>query len=87
MQAAAARHLDFMLGLYADPIYLGDYPISVRQAVPWMPQFTEAEKAALQGSCDFFALNHYTSQYVAACLDGSGGPERAPPVGFTHLKP
>ena len=74
-----------MLGLYADPIYLGDYPASVRAAVPWMPHFTAAEKAALKGSCDFFALNHYTSQYVGANTDGSGGTERTLPARVLRL--
>ena len=47
-----------MVGIYADPIYLGDYPATVRAAVPWLPHFTPAQKKALAGSCDFFALNH-----------------------------
>ncbi len=64
MQAAAQRHLDFTLGLYADPIYLGDYPQSVKALVPSLPALTDQEKASLKGSVDYFALNHYTSYYV-----------------------
>jgi len=64
MQAAAQRHLDFALGLYADPIYLGDYPQSVKALVPSLPALSDHEKASLNGSVDYFALNHYTSYYV-----------------------
>ena len=64
LQAAAARHLDFILGLYADPIFLGDYPQSVKDRVPSLPPLTDHEKASLKGSVDYFALNHYTSYYV-----------------------
>lgn len=64
MQAAAQRHLDFSLGLYADPIYFGDYPQSVKALVPSLPALTDQEKASLNGSVDYFALNHYNSYYV-----------------------
>ena len=64
LQAAAARHLDFILGLYADPIFLGDYPQSVKDRVPSLSPLTAQEKASLTGSVDYFALNHYTSYYV-----------------------
>ncbi|DBA77308.1 TPA: hypothetical protein ACH3X2_000830 [Trebouxia sp. C0005] len=62
--AAAQRHVDFTLGLYADPVYLGDYPQSVKALVPSLPALTDQEKASLKGSVDYFALNHYTSYYV-----------------------
>ena len=61
LQAAASRRLDFTLGLYADPIYLGDYPQSVKDRVPSLPALTDQEKSLLKGSADYFALNHYTS--------------------------
>ena len=64
LQAAASRRLDFTLGLYADPIYLGDYPQSVKDRVPSLPALTDQEKSLLKGSADYFALNHYTSYYV-----------------------
>ena len=73
MQAAASRHLDFTLGLYADPVFLGDYPQSVKDRVPAL---TDQEKALLKGSADYFALNHYTTLYVtdnpsSSSLDGT----------------
>jgi beta-glucosidase len=63
---ASQRSMDFMLGWFADPVYLGDYPASMKQRLgSLLPRFTNAEKALLKGSYDFFGLNHYTSEYVA----------------------
>jgi beta-glucosidase/6-phospho-beta-glucosidase/beta-galactosidase len=64
-----------MVGIFADPVYKGDYPQSVKARVPsgtLMP--LSANLAAdLNGSMDFFALNHYTSQ----CAAGHSTPARA----------
>ena len=58
----AERAVDFQLGWWADPIYFGDYPHSMRDRVgARLPKFTESERALLMGSNDFFGLNHYTS--------------------------
>ena len=56
MQRAAQRHMDFTLGIYADPIYLGHYPDSVVDRVQHLPQFTEKQQKLLKGSTDYFAL-------------------------------
>jgi beta-glucosidase len=65
--AASQRYLEAQLGWFADPIYLGDYPASLKERVgPRLPEFTAAEKSALQGSSDYFALNFYNAVYVAA---------------------
>jgi beta-glucosidase len=64
--AAAQRGMDFMLGWWADPIWFGDYPQSMKDALgSLLPRFTPSEKALLKGSYDFFGLNHYTSRYVS----------------------
>lgn len=73
LQDAAQRALDFGLGQYADPIFLGDYPDSVKQRTS-IPPLTDVEKAALKGSVDWFALNHYTSYYVKDDPTGASGP-------------
>jgi beta-galactosidase len=63
---AAQRALEFFLAWFADPIYLGDYPASMRERLgDRLPEFTAEEKAALLGSSDFFGLNHYTTMYAA----------------------
>ncbi|KAK9794356.1 hypothetical protein WJX73_002180 [Symbiochloris irregularis] len=67
---ASQRYLDFNLGVYADPCFLGDYPSSVRKAVPSLPHFTTEQKAALKKSVDYFALNHYTTNWVSASDSG-----------------
>ena len=64
--AAAQRALEFFLAWFADPIYLGQYPISmVDRLGDRLPQFTEEEKDLLMGSSDFFGLNHYTTLFAA----------------------
>ncbi|CAL8468093.1 g7632 [Coccomyxa elongata] len=60
-KGAAQRRLDFTLGLFADPVYLGQFPDSVRARVPYLPEITPELATALNGSCDYFALNHYTT--------------------------
>ena len=65
--AAASRAMDEELGWFADPLYFGDYPESVKARYGAdLPAFTEAQKRSLKGSTDYFALNHYASAYVAA---------------------
>mmetsp|Transcript_41785 Transcript_41785/g.108216 ORF Transcript_41785/g.108216 Transcript_41785/m.108216 type:complete len:548 (+) Transcript_41785:58-1701(+) len=57
---AAQRHRDFQFGIFADPIYLGDYPAGVRSVVgDRLPEFSAAEKAMILNSSDFFATNNY----------------------------
>ncbi len=54
----------FCIGLYADPLYFGDYPAEVRARVPHLQHFTPAESAALRNSTDFYAMNHYASRFA-----------------------
>jgi len=71
--AAAQRSLDFMLGWWADPIWFGDYPLSMKQRLgDLLPVLTPEQKSVIKGSYDFFALNHYTSRYVS---EGPTTPE------------
>ncbi len=69
--AAAQRALDFFLGWFADPIFLGDYPESMKVRLgDRLPAFSTDEKDMVRGSADFFALNHYTTHYAEACSEG-----------------
>lgn len=69
---AAERALLFFLGWFADPIYIGDYPQVMKDRLGHrLPTFTKAEKKMLQGSSDFFGLNHYTTMYAAHSNDTS----------------
>ena len=63
--AAAERAVEWWLGWFADPIWLGDYPASMRAALgERLPRFTAAEQALIRGSADFFGLNHYGSAWA-----------------------
>ncbi|MFT7120650.1 MAG: beta-glucosidase [Neolewinella sp.] len=69
--AASQLALEFFLGWFADPIYLGDYPASMRKRLgDRLPRFTEEELAYVKGSSDFFGLNHYTTMLTS---DGKEG--------------
>lgn len=64
--AAAERALEFFLAWFADPIYKGDYPASMRERLgERLPHFSEEERAEMLGSSDFFGLNHYTTMFAA----------------------
>jgi len=63
--------LEGQLGWYADPIYgfwgEHDYPVSMKLAKPYMPEFTAEEKALLKANRpDFFGLNHYGTGFESA---------------------
>ncbi|KAK9101026.1 hypothetical protein Scep_024456 [Stephania cephalantha] len=67
--AATQRVLDNTLGLYLDPIFFGDYPLSVKEIVrERLPVFTDEESRDIKGSFDFIGMNHYVTLYV---LDNS----------------
>lgn len=72
--AAAERDMDFGLGWFADPVYMGDYPKSMREEIgDRLPEFTEEEKSLLKGSSDFFGLNHYSTHYTTGLWES--GPD------------
>lgn len=63
--AAATRALEFFLGWFADPVWLGDYPQVMRDRLgKRLPAFTDAEIMLLRGSSDFFGLNTYSTMRV-----------------------
>ncbi|TGZ83469.1 glycoside hydrolase family 1 protein [Ascodesmis nigricans] len=63
--AACERKLEFAISWFADPIYFGDYPASMRtQYGSRLPTFTPEESALIKGSNDFYGMNHYTANYI-----------------------
>ncbi|KTF84191.1 hypothetical protein cypCar_00047321 [Cyprinus carpio] len=97
--AAAERYLNFMLGWFAHPIFVdGDYPTVLKEQIEKkkgscgkelasLPVFTEAEKQRIQGTADFFGLNHHTSRLISESLNScDAGPNN---VGDfqTHIDP
>ncbi|KAJ8416700.1 hypothetical protein AAFF_G00325780 [Aldrovandia affinis] len=87
---AAERYLQFMLGWFAHPIFVdGDYPPLLKGQIEAkrqecvgeepakLPVFSDTEKKRIQGTADFFGLNHYTSRLVnetkGGCVPGPAG--------------
>jgi beta-glucosidase len=65
-RAAAQRALEFFLAWFTDPIYLGHYPaVMVERLGDRLPKFTAEEVELIQGSSDFFGLNHYTTMLAS----------------------
>jgi|UniRef100_UPI00404B8299 beta-galactosidase len=65
-KAAAQRGHEFFLGWFADPIYKGDYPESMRAGVgERLPKFSDADLGVIRGSSDFFGLNFYGGMYAS----------------------
>jgi beta-galactosidase len=65
-KAAAGRALDWQLGWYADPIWKGDYPETMKKRCgDRLPSFTDEEKALIKGTSEFFGLNHYSTAYAS----------------------
>ena len=63
---ATQRALEFFLGWFADPIYNGRYPETMKARLgDRLPRFTETDSEMLKGSSDFFGLNHYTTMLAA----------------------
>jgi beta-galactosidase len=74
-QAAAERAREFFLGWFADPLYRGEYPESMRERVgDRLPQFTPDDRRLIQGSQEFFGLNHYTTMLASAPGSGEALP-------------
>jgi len=68
--AAANRARDFALGWFAEPIFFGEYPKSMRDGIASrsalegyttsrLPEFTAKEKKDLKGSADWLGINYY----------------------------
>lgn len=59
--------MDMDLGWFADPLFLGDYPDTVKRTVGAdLPALSDADKARIRGSLDFLGINYYTGKWVVA---------------------
>ncbi|KAJ7251123.1 glycoside hydrolase family 1 protein [Mycena haematopus] len=81
---AVERHAAFRIGVFADPLYTtGDWPKIMTDTLPpdYLPRFTDQEKKDNLGSADFFAIDSYREQWIAApdegidaCISNSSDP-------------
>ncbi|XP_076452482.1 lactase/phlorizin hydrolase-like [Babylonia areolata] len=72
---ASLKALAFRLGIFADPLFKGDYPDVVKTTLQNkatrlgrkspLPAFTEQEKTEMRGAIDFIGLNHYQTRLVS----------------------
>jgi beta-glucosidase len=76
------------------PWFDGDYPQSLKETLgPLLPTLSAEEKEMVQGSCDFFALDGYTSNYafgienVEGCVSNSSHPSYPECAGSSPLAP
>jgi beta-glucosidase len=62
---ACERKLEFSIGWFADPVYFGRYPESMRkQLADRLPEFTDEEAMLIKGSNDYYGMNHYCANYI-----------------------
>lgn len=69
---------------YLDPIYFGDYPVTMREKLgDCLPKFSESEKELLKNSVDFVGLNHYTTRFI--CHSTKNLEQEAERIGKSKL--
>lgn len=71
---AAQRRLEFYIGWFGDPIFLGlDYPSSMRSYLGCrLPEFSPQERELLRETAPyngFYGMNHYSTKYARALPD------------------
>ncbi|BES89247.1 glycoside hydrolases [Nesidiocoris tenuis] len=87
---ASERCHEFTYGWFSHPIYIGDYPPSMRVAInknsqlegrntSRLPYFTAEEIREIKGSSDFYGLNHYT---ISLAKDGPSSNALTPSLEY-----
>ncbi|XP_057973089.1 putative beta-glucosidase 41 [Malania oleifera] len=62
---AAQRAMDFGIGWFLDPLFFGEYPLSMQKLVgKRLPEISNVMSKFLAGSLDFVGINHYTTLYA-----------------------
>ncbi|KAK2799272.1 hypothetical protein FQN50_008548 [Emmonsiellopsis sp. PD_5] len=62
---ACDRKIEFSISWFADPIYFGKYPDSmIKQLGDRLPTWTDEDRALVQGSNDFYGMNHYCAHFI-----------------------
>ncbi|CAK1358896.1 unnamed protein product [Cercospora beticola] len=96
---AVQRNYDFVLGWFNHgPWNDGDYPQTLKDTLnDTLPTLTQEEKDLIAGSCDFFAIDAYTSYFassispedgdISACTSNSSHPSYPECAGSSPLAP
>jgi beta-glucosidase/6-phospho-beta-glucosidase/beta-galactosidase len=92
---ATQRNYDFVLGWFGGPWTDGDYPQTLKDTLgDILPKFTQEEKDLIKGSCDFFAIDPYTSYYafevdggLEKCVSNSSAPGWPECAGSASIAP
>ena len=67
---AAQRHDQFNNGLFLDPLFTGNYPAAVMQALgELMPESWQDDLSTIHQPLDFWGYNYYTPAYIAESPD------------------
>ncbi|CAG8973175.1 hypothetical protein HYALB_00008767 [Hymenoscyphus albidus] len=90
---AVARNYEFALGWFNGCWRDGDYSPMLKETLgDLLPEFTQEEKEMIKGSCDFFAIDPYTSflatpvsNSVAACMANRKDPNFPECAGSSSL--
>ncbi|XP_055006534.1 lactase/phlorizin hydrolase-like [Boleophthalmus pectinirostris] len=72
---ATYKYVEFFLGWFAHPIYIGDYSQIMKDTIrnrslaqgytkSRLPEFTPEEIQRIKGTHDYFGLNHYTTKLI-----------------------
>ncbi|KAF6214883.1 hypothetical protein GE061_009627, partial [Apolygus lucorum] len=78
---AAERCYQHKFGWFAHPVFIGDYPPEMRKRIDKLseeegrnttrlPYFTEDEINYINGTVDYFGLNHYSTEYASSGEEG-----------------
>ena len=73
---AAQRYIDYRLGIFADPLWKGDWPESVKKRIPAsvLPPISESlRKDLLANKPSTFYINHYSTKVVKNAPGNTGG--------------
>ncbi|KAB2578263.1 Glycoside hydrolase family 1 [Lasiodiplodia theobromae] len=91
---AVQRNFDFVLGWFSGPWTDGDYPQSLKDTLgDILPEYTQEEKDLIKGSCDYFAIDGYSSFTAFAiddyenCFTNSSHPSWPTCAGSTNAAP
>nr|XP_023026914.1 myrosinase 1-like isoform X1 [Leptinotarsa decemlineata]XP_023026915.1 myrosinase 1-like isoform X2 [Leptinotarsa decemlineata]XP_023026916.1 myrosinase 1-like isoform X3 [Leptinotarsa decemlineata] len=73
--SATERSMMFDFGLYANPIFIGDWPTVVKERVQYrsknkkertrLPAFTDEEIKEIKGTADFMAVKFFTTRLIS----------------------